>query len=99
MRGTVLADADAVVCKDVSYGNIHNSAHSHRAAHIVGESEKRRADGAKSAVELNTVADCRHCVFADTEADITALSRIGREKSFAFEFGFGGGGKIGRTDH
>ena len=48
---------------------------------VIAEHEERRAVRLNTAVELHTVDDRRHRVFADAEVHISACEILGREMS------------------
>ena len=99
MGGAVLAYAYGIVRHYICYGQTHKRAHSDACLHVVDEGEEGRADCAQTAVNLNAVAYCRHCMFPYAELNVAALSVFGREVFAALYFRLGGGGKVGRAGH
>ena len=96
MSGSVLANGNTVVSKYKHTGHAHKSGKTHAALHIVAEHEKRTAERAHTAVNVKSVDDCAHCVFAHAEHDVAA-DGIFRSKVAVRALCLGGLGKVCRA--
>ena len=95
MGGAVLAHAYRVVRHHVYHGYVHQRAHPYARLHIICKREECRAKRLQSAVQLYAVAYRRHRMFAYAVVHVAAQPVFRREVSRVFEFGLGGGGKVG----
>ena len=93
MGRAVFSYADRVMRENISYRQVHERGKTHCVFHVIGENKEGSAVRTESAVQLHTVGDCRHGMFANSEMDIgTALVGCGKIAAF-FHVGF-----IGRRE-
>ena len=95
MGGPVLAHAYGIVSKNIYHGQLHKSAHAHGVLHIVGEYEESGAIGGEPAVQIETVADCGHCMLADAKMEVGAQPVFRRIIIPALHVALVAGSKVG----
>ncbi len=112
MRRPIFADGDTIVREDVEHLQPAQCAEANGWFHVIGEHQKRRAEGQDPAVRGHPVDGRPHRMLAHAERYVTPgvapyavdralnrrAARFGRlEIAFAFQCGIGGRVQIGRT--
>ncbi len=92
--GTIFAETDGIVGKDVERVRGLQRAHAESGAAIVGEGKEGGAEGDDAAVRGDAVDGGHHAELADAEEDVAALG-IDVEGGRVLEDGFGGAGEVG----
>ena len=88
VRRAVFANANAVVRHHIDHRQVHQRGESQRGLEVVRKYEERCAERMEPAVELDSVADARHCKLANAKVNIAAFSIQFREEAFFFHNSF-----------
>ncbi len=76
MGGSVFAQTDGIVGKNVDDAQLHQRRQTNRRPHIVGKDEEGAAVRDDAAVQSQTVQDGSHAIFTHAKTEVTAVKSL-----------------------